>query len=685
MSRPLHTSSYLSALLLLGALGVVNAATCQNLQPSPSKLGTGEPYSIMRRKSVAECCPICQQDARCMSFTHWHDGGGEIGRCSFYDNAEIADGRLGEWAQSYAVDATPKLPSRPFTVVANDTMTINLDSGCLAIQTSEKAPDSDDDGNSGSSGRRLLNEHSGRRMGDVKTIFRKKKHGVLNNAVVLAAQPSCPVFKTIATHVENEFLLTADGGNECVGLTQYANPARYMMPKRKDNIETELVPLTLVPCSNMGCMRSNVGCPVPFSFKGCKASLSNGRYIFAGCDQISVKGGLPYNNGGRLRTDTSATSLMVQPIRVADPYEGGVTWQVQPNNTQVFIGQNVTSQDWIIDRMTYLAYQTWSTQCVTCKLTDGGIFTSGYWELVPGGTNPMGATQTLTVSHGVTDQRGSSQTRTVSHQHSVSLAISDSITTGFSMFGFSISNTFTTTHTTTNTVTHTLSNEVSQSQSVSTSSTFSQACPSSSEPYLKQNPGYMKGVAMWQWVIRSEYNNEEQSCRPWATYWSHHIVCTYGNNPSTYGPKPQCPPTYCEAGAAENCQKCSSYDWQPNSTQSTQDGTAAGVSNDAQGTLAGRLSDSKKDSADSDSDASDSSRSAGSSSSNASSGSSYTLIAIVVTVACVGLGVVAFVVYRMRVVKSARMPQNLELQANLVEGGETYDYRGAQGRECEGH
>merc|ERR1711907_146536 len=107
----------------------------------------------------------------------------------------------------------------------------------------------------------------------------------------------------------------------------------------------------------------------------------------------------------------------------------------------------------------------------------------------------------IQVSRGYTETH--STTKTVSHMHSVSRAFENSITTGFSAFGFSMSDTQSITITHTSSVTHTTSHEISQTKSFS--DTFVQRCPPSTDPSLKNNPGYGKGVAMWQWVFRGAY------------------------------------------------------------------------------------------------------------------------------------------------------------------------------------
>jgi hypothetical protein len=145
--------------------------------------------------------------------------------------------------------------------------------------------------------------------------------------------------------------------------------------------------------------------------------------------------------------------------------------------------------------------------------------------------------------------------------HSVSRTFTNSITTGFSAFGFSFSDTNSISIEHTSQTTHTMSHEVSQSKTFS--DTFIQKCPPSTDPSLKNNPGYGKGVAMWQWVFRGAYETLMTEPMPWATFHTHHVVCSYGNVPRSYGPKPQCMPTYCEGSADSNCERCSSYEWDP--------------------------------------------------------------------------------------------------------------------------
>lgn len=211
-------------------------------------------------------------------------------------------------------------------------------------------------------------------------------------------------------------------------------------PKRSNL--AELIPLQSVDC-NPGCTIPNLGCGIPFSFSDCSEETIS-------CVDIKVKGNLPYGNHDVGRTAAWATKLMAQPLRILDPLnKDAYSYQIQPNNTQVYLGHDYDGQDplskyeeeranfreedraerekdietfrealrkegrderkvnWILDHNTYAALQIWSAQCITCQgvntsLTGGsiGLRTSAQWELIPGGTNPMGAPQELSVSHG---------------------------------------------------------------------------------------------------------------------------------------------------------------------------------------------------------------------------------------------------------------------------------------------
>ena len=97
----------------------------------------------------------------------------------------------------------------------------------------------------------------------------------------------------------------------------------------------------------------------------------------------------------------------------------------------------------------------------------------------------MGASMSIQVTRGYTETK--STTRTVAHMHSVSRAFENSITTGFSAFGFSMSDTNSITITHTSSTTHTLSHELSQAKTFS--DTFTQVCPPSTDKSLEKNPG----------------------------------------------------------------------------------------------------------------------------------------------------------------------------------------------------
>lgn len=93
--------------------------------------------------------------------------------------------------------------------------------------------------------------------------------------------------------------------------------------------------------------------------------------------------------------------------------------------------------------------------------------------------------------------RGQSQTSTVEHEHSVALAFANAIMFGYEGKHFQFTDTATTGVTTTISLSNQMANEVASSTTASTSSEFTKSCPSSSEPYLMDNPGsYRPRVAV---------------------------------------------------------------------------------------------------------------------------------------------------------------------------------------------
>jgi hypothetical protein len=291
--------------------------------------------------------------------------------------------------------------------------------------------------------------------------------------------------------------------------------------------------------------------------------------------------------------------------------------------------------------------------------------------MVPGGTNPMGASMAIEVTRGYTQSK--STTKTVSHMHSVSRAVENSLTTGYSGFGFSISDTTSVTVTSTSSVTHTLSHEISQSETFSDS--FTQKCPPSTDESLKNNPGYSKGVAMWQWVVNSAYETLMSEAEDWSTFHTHHIVCTYGDEIKSYGPKPQCPITYCLAGTDNNCQKCSSYEWDSRYSSNKSDKDTTQSSNKGNGESV-RSTDAASELP---SDSSATSAGTGGNSSD------HTTKWIIIGVVCAGVvvGVIAALyMVKHRTGQAKRMSDHIQgagLEANLIENDVENDYRPIQG------